>query len=46
MSLKYEPGSEPLHISVEWLFLNEAGGHLGDVKAGAKTLTINGARYL
>ena len=21
MSLKYEPASEPLHISVEWLFL-------------------------
>jgi len=22
MSLKYEPASEPLHISAEWLFLN------------------------
>ena len=24
MSLKYEPASEPLHISVKWLFLNSA----------------------
>jgi len=23
MSLKYEPASEPLHISVEWLFLKQ-----------------------
>jgi len=22
MSLKYEPSSEPLHISAKWLFLN------------------------
>jgi len=22
MSLKYEPSSEPVHISVKWLFLN------------------------
>ena len=22
MSLKYEPASEPLHISAKWLFLN------------------------
>jgi len=25
MSLKYEPASEPLHISVEWLFLKVMG---------------------
>jgi len=26
MSLKYEPASEPLHISVKQLFLNGGGG--------------------
>ena len=25
MSLKYEPSSEPLHISAKWLFLKWAG---------------------
>ena len=25
MSLKYEPASEPLHLSVKWLFLVNVG---------------------
>jgi len=33
MSLKYEPASEPLHISAQWLFLNPTpytAGHAAD----------------
>ena len=30
MSLKYQPASEPLHISVKWLFSNRTGVSGGD----------------
>jgi len=33
MSLKYEPASEPLHISAKWLTLNPVQVRLGDLAA-------------
>ena len=35
LRLKYEPASEPLHISVKWLFLNgdQGAGEVGGAAA-------------